>query len=223
MRTGLTCGLALALLAAPALAGTWVEVGDAPSGPVPAQITDGTGPLDLIIGATHYFEEWEDAYCIRITDVDAFYATTDPTYDPRLPEQWDSRLWLFTPEGDPVLGNDDAPNSAGYMSLLTDPSTFPGALYNSPSALTPGEYVLIISAYADDPLDAAGAELFSLGSDYDALHGPNPNAGAFDHWDEAAYSYGDYQIGLGGATFCIPEPATMALVMLGGLALIRRR
>jgi len=210
------------LVAGPAMAGTWAEIPDAPAGPISGQVTDGTGQLDLITGSTSPGDS-TDAFWIHITNVDNFYATTDPTYDGRLPSQWDTRLWLFKPDGTPVMGNDDSPNfSPGYMSLLTNPADWPGELGADPPApLTVGEYLLVFGGYGTDPGDGSGTSLIDLATDFEALHGPNPSAGSFVSWMGNPET-GEYQIGLGGVEFSVPEPGTLSLLCLGALALIRR-
>jgi hypothetical protein len=63
--------------------------------------------------------------------------------------------------------------------------------------------VLVITGFANDPLDIDGLELFSLGADADALFGPDPNAGPFHQWENlhGLTMSGPYTIALQGAAF----------------------
>ncbi len=216
--------LAAASLVGVAAAGTWVEAGDAGDGLIdPAQTVTGSGPLTAITGSTDSGAgDHTDAYLIRITDPAAFYATTDETFDATAFADFDTRLWLFDTSGNPIVGNDDHPGGSPFHSLITDAASWPGpgAVNDSPPPITPGDYILIISGFSNDPEDAAGNDLISL-SDFSALNGPNPAAGAFDHWDNTSPASGNYTIALGGAEF-VPEPASLALLALGALALRRR-
>ena len=216
--------LAATSLVGVAAAGTWVESGDAGDGLIDApQAVMGSGPLTAISGSTDAASgDHTDAYLIRITDPANFYAATDETFDSNAFADFDTRLWLFDLAGNPIVGNDDHPGGSPFHSLITDAASWPGpgAVNDNPPPITPGDYILIISGFSNDPEDAGGNDLVNLG-DFSALNGPNPAAGAFDHWDNPSPSTGNYRIALGGAAF-VPEPASLALLALGALALRRR-
>ncbi len=212
-------------------AGTWDEVGDAPAWPADPtwQLTDGFGPLTAISGTTSLaLGDLVDAYGIRITDAADFYATTSDLTDPNGTASFDTRLWLFNVDGTPVLGNDDAPGDASLHSLLTAPQNYPGTV--APTAngimLTPGKYVLIIGGFGIDPEDANNIDMvgpFLVGS-FEDLHGPNPPAGPFDHWENfGSEQTGTYTIALNGATFIVPAPGVGTLVVLGFTGFLGRR
>lgn len=235
-------GLVVAL-AASASAQVWAEVGDAPQGVPANQATVGVGPLTAITGVIDRpAGDHTDTYCITVTDVSLFYATTKIFYGGSAVDtagaNADTRLWIWDLAGNELLGNDDINAAAlgtsdNFASLVSDPSTFPGfsggELVNGTAtgiSLTNGSrYLLSISEFANDPDDAGGVDLINLGADFDALHGPNPSAGSFAAWENAADSTKfTYKIALAGATFCeVPEPASLSLLALGGLLALRRR
>ncbi len=216
--------LAATSLVGVAAAGTWTESGDAGDGFIDApQVVMGSGPLTAISGSTDAGAgDHTDAYVIRITDPANFYATTEEAFDANAFADFDTRLWLFDMAGNPIVGNDDWPGGSPFRSLITDAASWPGpgAVNDNPPPITPGEYVLVISGFSNDPEDVNGNDLINLG-DFSALNGPNPAAGAFDRWDNTFPSSGSYTIALGGAEF-VPEPASLALLALGALALRRR-
>ena len=223
--------LAAALLALPSLAAAqFVENGDAPSSPLTPQVTIGSGPLTTITGATFTVpNDPADAYLITITDPASFYATLDSGFDPAAGtnNNFDSRLFLFDDAGNPVLANDDTGGSV--QSLITDPANFPGNVQPTAPSLTPGDYVLVVAGFEDDPVDTDGLPLFGvLGLDPTALFGPDPDAGPFAGFESDAGfitpDTGNYTVALNGATFAVPEPATAGLLAAAaGLGLTRRR
>ncbi len=219
-----------------AYAQTWDEQidggGDAGDFPAPAgfQDTVGVGPLTTITGGIDFFPEiaqirfdWVDAYCITVTDAEEFYATTDPHQDPNAGGFLDSRLWLFDLQGNVVMGNNDSPTNI-FKSLLTDPGSYPGDVFDNPPSLVEGQqYILAISGFDNDPEDAAGENLATLGLS-NALWGPNPDAGAFDHWENSFLdAVGSYTIALNGATYSTPAPGSLAALAGAGLIMTRRR
>ena len=189
-----------------ASAQTWVEVGDAPD-LLPAQVTDGTGPLTLINGSLLTGND-ADLYCIYIDDYANFSATTVNL------TSIDTRLYLFDPvSGNGITFNDDDPGGGGLQSTIT------GQFLTAN-----GEYALGISAYGRDAQNAAGQNIWNS-TPYNVERIPDgPGApGPLAMWGGSGYGDGDYGIGITGATFCIPEPASLSLLALAGLALLRRR
>jgi hypothetical protein len=229
----IACLAMISLLGTTAIGQVWVEVGDAPDDIPNRQDTSGVGPLTNIRGATSE-QNRVDVYSIVITDPLAFYATTDPNYangNQTGTASYDTRLFLFDENGGPVLANDDSIDGAPFPSLITDPSVFPLNLDASAVgiSLSAGKYLLAVTGWANDPEDAAGTNLFSTDGNISVsnieLHGPNTAAGAFVGW-EGTGEFGDYNVELGGATFCmVPEPSTICLAALGllGLLALRRR
>jgi hypothetical protein len=181
----------LMLLLAASLQAGWIEQGDA--GPLyqggQFQETAGLGDLDTISGTTTipggvvpdqtFFRELVDVYSIRITDPDAFYATTDADIDARASTSGDSRLYLIDPAtGNLLLMNDDT-TDAGLSSLIAEPATFTATTGNSVHASAQGvslvagqTYLLAVSEYAITPLDLTGVAQgifehgFPLGADH---------------------------------------------------------
>jgi len=194
------------------------------------QDTAGSGPLTTISGSTDAFGgDFTDAYSIRVTDVQAFYATTDPDIDPLADagglSMWDTRLLLFDMSGNLVMANEDSPQTFNSQSYLSDGSTFPGALVDSPGSLVAGQsYILAITGNSNELFDADDIVVADFSSDSDALVGASGGAGPATHWENGGpLQNGFYTIALNGATFSIPAPGALALFGVAGLAGRRRR
>ncbi|MCS7189995.1 MAG: DVUA0089 family protein, partial [Fimbriimonadales bacterium] len=123
-----------------------------------------------------------DMYVIYISDPANFVASTIGT------TTWDTQLWLFRCDGTGVLHNDD---SGGTLQSRID---------NTPNCITaPGVYLLAISRYNRDAVDASGNLLWSGGA-LACPNGPgaaNPVAG----WTGSTTAGGRYIITLQGAYF----------------------
>jgi hypothetical protein len=233
--------LAFGFMAVSSQATTWNETadggGDAGNAPIgSAQVTAGAGALTSITGEMDWFNlgDHADAFVIRVTDPAAFFASTDPSVGGSFIDDGgfedDSRLYLFDDVGNLVFANDDAPPAAGgsLESYLSDPSTWPGVLVNSPGSVAAGQlYTLVVTYFSNDVLDAAGTPIADFGSDFDALHGFNPAATGIASWEDPGdFDSGwTYTIVLGGATYAVPEPSSALLLsaFAGGGALRRRR
>lgn len=233
----LHAGLALALSAGAASAQVWGEVGDAPDGPLPFQDTVGIGALESITGSIDRGNgDHVDTYCIMIVDVAAFFASTKQSLggfaSTATGGNADTRLYLWDLDGNIVLANDDDSGSPdGLASTITDPSTFnavTGGVVNASASnisLTPGQYLLSITYFPNNAVDSGGFGVSTIGSPFSNLHGPNPNAGAFNNWTNPAGTTAfDYRIALGGVEYStVPTPGGAALLGLAGLVAIRRR
>ena len=101
----------------------WTEDVDAGSFPDKrAQRTLDPYHLAGVSGATDEpTGDLRDAYCIRISDPASFRATTDPAVDPTATATFDTRLFLFTPEGTPVLANDNTSGATPLSMALRSP------------------------------------------------------------------------------------------------------
>ena len=230
MRGMIKIAAGLALLSGTAIAGTWTEVGDAADALSGFQNTNGVGSLDAISGSTDVASgDWVDAYCIKITDPLAFFAATAAELGGST--DFDTRLFLFDLSGNPLLMNDDWPDTAApFDGMLSGPSYYIGTgevVVDAPQEVVAGQdYILAITGYSNMVEDAALVDNFTVDSvfDFDALYGPNPAAGAPDHWENLATdASGTYTIALAGATYSIPTPSALALLGTGGLVALRRR
>jgi hypothetical protein len=128
-----------------------------------------------------------DMYVICITDPDNFVASTVGNLT------WDTQLWLFRCDGTGVVHNDDAVGTTVSQSRID----------NSTNCITQGGvYLLAISRYNRDAVDATGNRLWN-DSPFRSLRcadGPgaaNPLAG----WTGTTAAGGRYVISLQGAYF----------------------
>jgi len=204
----------MVLAAGVATGQTWTETGDA--GDVvgaAAQVTDCAGVLTAIDGGMIWAGgDHADAYAITVTSAAAFSASLDPgdgghfTDDGGLED--DSRLYLLDISGSTMLmANDDKP-SASLESYLSDPSTWPGSLTNSPSSLVDGtEYILVVTYYANDLQDAGAVNLATF-SPFANLHGINPAStgvpGLWENPGDGSDASWTYSIALTGVGCQVP-------------------
>ena len=129
-----------------------------------------------------------DAYIITITDAATFSASLEPADGGYFIDNGgfedDSRLYLLDAAGTSmVMANDDKP-SASLESYISDPSSFPGSLTNSPGSVVSGnQYILVVTYYANDILDGGGTALATF-SPFADLHGVNPaSSGVLASWE----------------------------------------
>lgn len=154
-----------------------------------------------------------DLYKIRIADVATFSARTTGS------TAFDSALYLFDENGRGVYMNDD--DGVGMLSGL------PAGDANGPTS--PGIYYLAVALTGYLAEDLSGLSLF-LSGDFTDVLGGYPGAEALNGWTAGYPAFSEsalsYDIVLTGATNAeLPEPASIALVLTGGLAagLSRRR
>lgn len=161
--------------------------GDAGETPGTVQTCSGSGALDTLVGSIAISGD-ADAYLINICNPANFSATTvnDQTGG-------DTQLWLLDPATNlGIVHNDDDPSGAGgLLSVLTNTFT---------SSLPAGNYVLVVSRYNSDPIDAAGGLLWSNTPFNDETAPDGPAAGnAWADYNNVASATGAYRVNLSGA------------------------
>jgi hypothetical protein len=120
-------------------------------------------------------------YAIYIANPSAFAAST------RCNALFDTQLFLFDANGNPVSFNDDAPE--GGLASRLDGSCIPG----------PGLYYLAVSAYDRDAADCNGAELWA-DTPYSAIRcADGTGSGRVGGWTGSHSVNTTYIITLGGA------------------------
>ncbi len=188
-----------------ASAQSWAEVGEAGDLPGTAQTPVGVGALTTITGNLLTTGD-ADMYLINIPNPGAGFEAKTSGNSTTI----DTQLFLFDAAGMGVTHNDDDPLGTVLQSRISNAFV-----------TTPGNYLLAISRYNRDPQSAGG--LIWANSPFNVERAPDgPGAGQpITSWVNTNAG-GDYQIDLRGANF-VPEPASLTLLALGGLALIRRR
>lgn len=189
------------LNASPVMASDWSEIGEAGGFPGQSpQITSAEDELDTISGALTLTTDDRDSYCIDVVEAGVFQATTDPASETGATADFNTRLFLFNPWGDPVLANDDtAPSGSPFLSTLTGTAND-----ESGFVLAEGQYILTIAGSSDEPQDDTTTGLFDFGAGLDLVHASNPAAGLYDAWTTTPAAVGSYTIALNGAAHCQP-------------------
>lgn len=209
--THLTTGMLVAIVVGN-LAAHYIENGDAPAFPDGCgQPVTGTGAVDTIFGTTDADAgDLADAFLVDIIDPEAFYATTSHAMDADAYVKWDTRLFLFRPDGSPLLANDDAPGATGGPSYIGAPGLWVGPIGPGVESLEAGRYVLVIAGADYRPVDADGEPLFAMAGMAGALVGPTASAGDFARWSTESddVETGPYTIALHNIVFIaeVTEP-----------------
>jgi len=157
---------------------TWVEDGlgaglDAGSTPPVAQLTTQSQPVTRIRGQLEGLaagvtvagldpEDFEDMYAIQIVEPTIFSATTVPELGGMA--DFDSRLFLFDEDGNPLLGNDDTAIDTLQGMEISDRSTLTNMSSDGTTiiVLQEGIYFLAITVSPRVPRDANGDPLFEF-------------------------------------------------------------
>jgi hypothetical protein len=183
--------MTIGLLMLSASAQTWTEQGDAGDLPATAQLVTSPGaghcqtPVQQIQGNLGASDA--DMYVICIPNPANFVASTVGTLI------WDTQLFLFRCDGRGVVHNDDW---AGTLQSRID---------NSTGCITqPGIYLLAISRYNLDPVDAVGQLLWN-DFPFDEIHCPDGpgQANPIANWTGPTIPAGSYTITLQGAYFVL--------------------
>jgi MYXO-CTERM domain-containing protein len=196
----------VAALAATANAQLWTETGDADG--VIGQMTSGGGALSNISGSLSASDR-EDMYRIHISNPAVFSATAVGG------ASFDTQMFLFLPSIFGTYGvtmNDDS--AGGVQSTITG-MFVPG----------PGDYLLAISSYDNDPISALGAIWNDTPYATERFPDGPGQIMPLMGWDGAGGATGSsYRLTLTGAEFAqAPTPGSLALLGCGGLASLRRR
>lgn len=204
----------VSLSAGQASAQVWNEVPDAPRLP-PGQLTFGFGPLleirgELTGGLRGFQTDFEDVYCILITDPAAFSASTIGGAN------FDTQLWLFDSAGFGIVFNDNAvtPNGEVNQSRISNDQL--------QWFTEPGFYTLAISGYNTDAATGVNSPIWldTPRNTQRAPDGPGA-AGQLSAWNpgpDLNDEFGVYTIFLTGCEFCIPSPGAGWVIAAGLLA-----
>lgn len=198
-----------AMITVPVAADEWNEVGDAPA-LIPGQAIIGDPKVDVeFIHGSFLGADDVDLYQIFIKRPDNFNANMNEFTDA------DTQLFLFDIDGNGVTHNDDIEGGRGFQSRLTNRFLID---------LDPGIYFLAVTQFNNDAL-SPDDDLIWNNTPFREERAPDgPGApGPLNSWTVSDLG-GEfsYSVELSGVEF-IPEPGTLCLLALGGLALLRRR
>jgi hypothetical protein len=197
----IACAAAAAVVAAPPAEGPeWTELKDAGALPDAAQKPTGIGALSMIHGDLDAdgvvpASDYQDMYLVRIADVDAFLATTEPPVAGGFAD-FDTELWVFGIDEKGIVANDESPSIAGVSFL--DATADDG----SGSAITAtGLYYIAISGHDSNAKSATGL-IFGQATRTE-ISGPDGPGGMdeIDGWTPLIGETGTYTIRLRGVEF----------------------
>ena len=196
------------LTAAPVWADTFTEPGDVGDMPGTAEPVVGSPSLslDAIVGAINFPND-ADMYLIHIVDPAGFSASTDNLVTQNGVR--DTMLFLFDQAGFAIIGADGT-------DTKVNPSEIPVGSFAGP----PGDYLLAVSDYDNDPVNVSG-EIFPDLPIVGTFGPTGPGAPLpVADWnaDFRTPELGQYRIDLTGAV-AIPEPSS-TILLVGGAVLI---
>lgn len=197
-----------------ALAAPWAEVGEAGDLPGSAQVTVGVGSLDTISGLSDASTEDKDLYLIYIEAGGGFSANVASTRTDGSGTADDTKLYILDAAGFGIAADDDSSTTGGSFDAgiqVGDPLV---------ASLPAGLYLLGVTDFNYVPTSATGA-IFPGGGPVGPTGpgGGDPMTGWSADSHELSWTY---NVRLTGASFAVPEPASLMLLALGGLALRRR-
>jgi hypothetical protein len=198
--------LSVALVGSSSRASTWSEVGDAGDSLGGSQATVGGSPLTEISGTLPGTSDI-DMYQINIVDHANFSAAISP-----LAQTVDPDIWLF--------------DAAGAGITMDDSVHFGAATITGAHVPTNGLYYLVVSSDGADAVSTFGTIWLSPpGNGERSPDGPgagNPFVG----WGGSPLNdtVQSYNVFLNGVNPVLaPEPASLSVLMLSGIGLLRRR
>lgn len=205
----------LFLTANVSFAQTWAEVGDAGSLPGSAQSVITGGGLTTITG--NLTANDVDMFRFSITSPTTFSASTAGFFGMGF-EAIDTQLFLFSVGGLGIASNDDTNVNLRAVLPAGNPLL---------TVLAPGDYLIAVTTYDVEPVDANGQLIFP-NSNFVGVFGPTvpggglPVAGYVGNTFAAA---GLYHISFTGAAqlggvSAAPEPASVTMFCLGGLGIL---
>jgi hypothetical protein len=156
--------------------------------------------------------DFQDVYLFQITDPTVF--SVDSTGENGA--TFDICMWLFSFEGKPLLGNNDAFEGTTGAKIGNASNDGPNVLITEP-----GFYYLAITGFASQPTGFNGEFLFpqSVFTPGNVSGGLDGRFGGLWSGDGATGSYAIKTEGIAG----IPGPGAIALLGLAGLRAGRRR
>ena len=199
---------AWAIIAVPAAAQDWTELGDAPA-LIPGQAVVGPPGTDVgLIHGSFLGADDVDLFQIFINRTDNFNASTvDHT-------SADTQLFLFDINGNGVTHNDDnVQPGIGLTSRLS------GQFVPSP-----GIYYLAVTQYNNDPLNPSGDLIWNNTPFRSERQPDGPGApGPLNSWTVSNIGGANtYSIELSGVHF-VPAPGVLGALAVAGLFSRRRR
>ncbi len=149
--------------------------------------------------------DWQDVFAVFIKNPANFAASTSPSHNGSA--QFNTMMWLFSPHGTALLGNDNTDNGVPGSTLLASSTDGIINLAQAP----PGVYYLAVSGFNSMPQTVNGDPMFPFPGQDGVIVSPTPQ-GFLDEvgsWnpDQTPGAHGDYVISLPPDTiFSIPLP-----------------
>lgn len=170
-----------------------------------------TGTLDAVVLVNQNPLYLTDIFKIYISDASVFSARTVSSNP-----QDDTSLFLFDAAGLGVYMNDD--DGVGLLSALP--------VGNAAGPASNGYYYIAIGLGGFEAQDGLPQNTFASGGFTDVRAG-DPSAGALVSWVDPFSRFAettfDYRIEFTGARVAVPEPGTLALVLLAAAGVVGSR
>jgi len=218
-------------LSSPALAGPDWEEGSSDAGSTvsTAQTITTTGSLNSIkgkLGGPGFLAgDFQDCFLLTVDDPLGFNITLSSTFGG--PPGFDPMMFLFRVDETPngriakalLANNDKSPGNPlpGLTNAATDGS--------NATVRSPGLYLIAISGFGSQPVNASGEFVFSQSFlQPGVIGGPaaSPNGGYLLAGWSSDGDFGNYELLVQGVSG-VPSPGVLALLGLGGIAARRRQ